>query len=135
MVPLAEKDLTTKTLESHNSVFADIVNVLLFKGKHLMGLCLCQDRKQAAGGYRGHHHHHRGQEQSQRPLCSREPSQDRRSYLYHQPPATGKSSRRVGKQSDHGQLQASYHGTGRIQDPRAAGRNCPGGSGTDWCRD
>ena len=27
---LAEKDMTEKTLESYNDVFADIVNVLLF---------------------------------------------------------------------------------------------------------
>ncbi len=36
MVPLAEKDLTTKTLESHNSVFADIVNCLLFNGEKII---------------------------------------------------------------------------------------------------
>ena len=30
---MAEKDTTTKTLESYNSVFADIVNCLLFDGK------------------------------------------------------------------------------------------------------
>ena len=30
---MAEKDLTTKTLESYNSVFADIMNVFLFDGK------------------------------------------------------------------------------------------------------
>ena len=30
---VAEKDMATKTLESHNSVFADIVNCLLFDGK------------------------------------------------------------------------------------------------------
>ena len=30
---MAEKDAAEKTLESYNDVFADIVNVLLFKGK------------------------------------------------------------------------------------------------------
>ena len=29
---MAEKDMVEKTLESYNDVFADIVNVLLFKG-------------------------------------------------------------------------------------------------------
>ncbi len=33
---MAEKDMTEKTLESYNDVFADIVNVLLFKGKKLI---------------------------------------------------------------------------------------------------
>jgi hypothetical protein len=33
---LAEKDVTQKTLESHNDVFADIVNVLLFGGENLV---------------------------------------------------------------------------------------------------
>ena len=33
---MAEKDLTEKTLESYNDVFADIVNVLLFKGKKVI---------------------------------------------------------------------------------------------------
>ena len=33
---MAQKDLTTKTLESYNEVFADIVNVLLFNGKRLI---------------------------------------------------------------------------------------------------
>lgn len=33
---MAEKDITEKNLEAFNDVFADIVNVLLFKGKHLM---------------------------------------------------------------------------------------------------
>ena len=33
MIQLAEKDMTTKTLESHNKVFADIVNGLLFNGE------------------------------------------------------------------------------------------------------
>ena len=32
MIPIAEKDLTTKTLESYNDVFADIMNVMLFDG-------------------------------------------------------------------------------------------------------
>lgn len=30
---MAEKDITSKTLESYNSVFADIVNCLLFNGE------------------------------------------------------------------------------------------------------
>lgn len=30
---MAEKDVAEKTLESYNDVFADIVNVLIFKGK------------------------------------------------------------------------------------------------------
>ena len=34
---MAEQDMTEKTLESYNDVFADIVNVLLFKGKRLIG--------------------------------------------------------------------------------------------------
>ncbi|MBR1696001.1 MAG: Rpn family recombination-promoting nuclease/putative transposase [Selenomonas sp.] len=33
---MAEKDMTEKTLEAYNDVFADIVNVLLFKGKKLI---------------------------------------------------------------------------------------------------
>ena len=33
---MAEKDATEKTLESYADVFADLVNVLLFKGKRLM---------------------------------------------------------------------------------------------------
>ena len=33
---MAEKDITEKNLEAFNDVFADIINVLLFKGKHLM---------------------------------------------------------------------------------------------------
>ena len=33
---MAEKDLTEKTLESYNDVFADIVNVLLYKGKKVI---------------------------------------------------------------------------------------------------
>jgi hypothetical protein len=33
---VAEKDMTEKTLESFNDVFADIVNVLLFKNKRLI---------------------------------------------------------------------------------------------------
>jgi len=33
---MAEKDATEKTLESYNDVFADIVNVLLFKGKQVV---------------------------------------------------------------------------------------------------
>ena len=36
MIPLAEKDITTKTLESHNQVFADIVNGLLFGGEAVL---------------------------------------------------------------------------------------------------
>ena len=34
---MAEQDMTEKTLESYNDVFADIVNVLLFKGKRIIG--------------------------------------------------------------------------------------------------
>lgn len=34
---MAEKDIAEKTLEAYNDVFADIVNVLLFHGKHLVG--------------------------------------------------------------------------------------------------
>lgn len=34
---MAGQDMTEKTLESYNDVFADIVNVLLFKGKRLVG--------------------------------------------------------------------------------------------------
>ena len=30
---MADKDLTEKTLEAYNDVFADIMNVLLFDGK------------------------------------------------------------------------------------------------------
>ncbi len=33
---MGAKDITEKNLEAFNDVFADIVNVLLFKGKHLM---------------------------------------------------------------------------------------------------
>ena len=33
---MAEKDIMEKTLESHEDVFADIVNVLLFGGKKLI---------------------------------------------------------------------------------------------------
>ena len=33
---MGEKDITEKNLEAFNDVFADIVNVLFFKGKHLM---------------------------------------------------------------------------------------------------
>ena len=29
---MGEKDMTERTLEAYNDVFADIVNVLLFKG-------------------------------------------------------------------------------------------------------
>lgn len=35
-VPLAEKDASEKTLESYADVFADLVNVLLFKGNRLI---------------------------------------------------------------------------------------------------
>ena len=30
---MAEKDITEKTLEAYNDVFADIINVLLFNGR------------------------------------------------------------------------------------------------------
>ena len=33
---MAEKDIVEKTLESYNDVFADIINVLLFQGRHLL---------------------------------------------------------------------------------------------------
>ena len=33
---MAEKDMTEKTLEAYNDVFADIVNVLLFKGQKII---------------------------------------------------------------------------------------------------
>lgn len=33
---MAEKDIAEKTLESYNDVFADIINVLLFQGRHLV---------------------------------------------------------------------------------------------------
>lgn len=33
---MGQKDITEKTLEAYNDVFADIVNVLLFKGKPLV---------------------------------------------------------------------------------------------------
>ena len=32
-IGLGEKDITQKTLEAYNDVFADIINVLLFDGK------------------------------------------------------------------------------------------------------
>ena len=33
---MAEKDMTEKTLESYNDVFADIINVLFFGGKEVV---------------------------------------------------------------------------------------------------
>ena len=33
---MGEKDTVTKTLESHESVFADILNVLLFDGESVI---------------------------------------------------------------------------------------------------
>lgn len=33
---MAEKDVAEKTLEAYNDVFADIVNVLLFQGRHFV---------------------------------------------------------------------------------------------------
>ena len=33
---MGQKDISEKTLEAYNDVFADIVNVLLFKGKPLV---------------------------------------------------------------------------------------------------
>ncbi len=33
---MAEKDIAEKALEAYNDVFADIINVLLFGGKHLV---------------------------------------------------------------------------------------------------
>ena len=33
---MGEKDITEKTLEAYNDVFADIINVLLFNGKQVV---------------------------------------------------------------------------------------------------
>ena len=33
---MAEKDIMEKTLESHGDVFADIINVLLFRGERII---------------------------------------------------------------------------------------------------
>lgn len=33
---MGEKDITEKTLEGYNDVFADIVNVLLFEGRRVV---------------------------------------------------------------------------------------------------
>ena len=33
---MGAKDITEKTLEAYNDVFADIINVLLFKGKQVV---------------------------------------------------------------------------------------------------
>lgn len=33
---MAEKDIAEKTLEAYDDVFADIVNVLLFQGRHFV---------------------------------------------------------------------------------------------------
>ena len=33
---MGEKDIVEKTLEAYNDVFADIVNVLLFKGERII---------------------------------------------------------------------------------------------------
>ena len=33
---MSEKDVAEKTLEAHNDVFADIVNVLLFNGEQVV---------------------------------------------------------------------------------------------------
>lgn len=33
---MKSKDIIEKTLESYNDIFADIVNVLLFKGKRII---------------------------------------------------------------------------------------------------
>ena len=33
---MAEKDIAEKTLESYSDVFADIINVLLFQGNHIL---------------------------------------------------------------------------------------------------
>ena len=38
---MAQKDITEKTLESYNDVFADILNVLLFHGEQLFTLSRC----------------------------------------------------------------------------------------------
>lgn len=42
---MAEKDIMEKTLESHEDVFADIVNVLLFGGKNSSGLKICKKKR------------------------------------------------------------------------------------------
>lgn len=44
---MAEKDIMEKTLESHEDVFADIVNVLLFSGKKSSGLKICKKKRLA----------------------------------------------------------------------------------------
>ncbi|MBQ6341951.1 MAG: hypothetical protein IJI41_02380 [Anaerolineaceae bacterium] len=41
---MGEKDITEKTLESYNDVFADILNVLLFNGKHVVDPNDLEDR-------------------------------------------------------------------------------------------
>ena len=38
---MAQKDITKKTLESYNDVFADILNVLLFHGNISKLCCSC----------------------------------------------------------------------------------------------
>lgn len=43
---MGEKDIVEKTLEAYNEVFADIVNVLLFKGEQAGPLCLIKLRVQ-----------------------------------------------------------------------------------------
>ena len=40
---MAEKDITEKTLEAFNDVFADIVNGLLFKGEQVIQECALTD--------------------------------------------------------------------------------------------
>jgi hypothetical protein len=41
---MGEKDITEKNLEAWNDVFADIVNVLLFKGKRLISGCSSKEK-------------------------------------------------------------------------------------------
>ena len=41
---MAEKDASEKILESYNDVFSDIVNVLLFSGKQVLGADELEDQ-------------------------------------------------------------------------------------------
>ena len=41
---MAEKDASEKILESYNDVFSDIVNVLLFNGKQVLGADELEDQ-------------------------------------------------------------------------------------------
>lgn len=44
---MAEKDASEKILESYNDVFSDIVNVLLFNGKQVLGADELEDQAPA----------------------------------------------------------------------------------------